>query len=152
MERKVTISPVKTPEHRNLPVDKDRKIVIYHNGNYWQYDFTGRWNAHLLAKVAKGLKRGLVRSRRKGMDKKTLRTRAKVETMQIPQERPGENLGTNPRVASMDPELSRAQPEMPLHAGLTVPAHAPIVEPDAASMQPHVVLTKEEGEKENARA
>lgn len=130
MERKVTISPRK-PIERPVRKEVARSVRIYFENGSWEYDFEGHWNAHLLQKVAKGLRRGWIRSKRDGI-KRPVREIRKTAT--IPVDRPGENLGVNP-IASVRPMVI-VQPSMPLAAGTSLPVLGPLEPPDAASMQP----------------
>jgi len=137
----VSMQERKAIRHR-IPNKQERKLVIYYKDHQWRYDFTGQWNAHLLQKVARGLKRGYIRSKRGSINRTTLRGEEKVDIMCIPKERPNEDLGVNPKADVLPIQIR--QPEMPLHEGVVPPVLAPLKAPDAASMQPHTKTKTEE--------
>lgn len=136
-KRQVSINVRKVPEHR-VKKSEPRSIKITYGEGGWHYAFTGRWNAHLLQKVAKGLRRGWIRDRHQQRPKRVRHESAHAR-QEIPRERPDENLGTNPRSRIMG-----AQPTMPLAEGTSIPTVGPLVEPDAASMQPQQITKKKE--------
>ena len=130
---------------RTLRPTGDMKIVITFKDGKWHYEFTGRMTALQIRKVAKGLHRGWARSKRRGMDMEKLHRRREAPPRRIPRERPGENLGADPTPIRPGRPEGRPAPTMPLASGIRLrPTHGPIVEPDAASMQPHSVKPKKE--------
>ena len=124
--------------------NQHRKITIEYVDKKWVYKFEGKFNALLLQKVAKGLKRGYLRSKREGIDKAKFRHRGTNRPLRIPKERPKENLGADPR------PYKRPQVSMPIAEGMNVPVHAPVREPDSAALQPDIKFNKEDvGEKKD---
>ena len=109
-----------------------RSITITQGEHGWEYVFDGMFSPVLLTQATKGVPRGwrqyVAKLKGEELAKQPPRS-PKVKPAGIPRERPGENLGV------------KAQVSMPMY-GMNFSPHAPLAEPDAASMQPHPVPTQ----------